>query len=181
MDANYAKRTSLAPCLTRSSATMVYIVCVGQPGQWEMMSTTRALLMLKNYTKCKNIFFMFPHNNSTHKGLMFTLQKMYLVMECCGGGELSDVLKERHHFPENQARIIMKQLASAIHYLHKNGELRGTQLKQWQFRKKTELPGAHKWNIVKKFWGVISYLVIQSGHNFACHDSSHTNVNFRIQ
>ena len=48
---------------------------------------------------------------------------MYLVMELCEGGELSDILKEKKYFMESEVKIITKELASAIAYLHKNGEL----------------------------------------------------------
>lgn len=49
-------------------------------------------------------------------------QKMYLVMELCEGGELADALKARERIPEDECKIIMTRLASAISYLHKNGE-----------------------------------------------------------
>lgn len=47
---------------------------------------------------------------------------MYLVMELCEGGELADALKARERIPEDECKIIMTRLASAISYLHKNGE-----------------------------------------------------------
>ena len=50
------------------------------------------------------------------------LQRMYLVMEFCEGGELADILKEKKYFMESEVKIITKELASAIAYLHKNGE-----------------------------------------------------------
>lgn len=48
-------------------------------------------------------------------------QKMYLVMEICEGGELADALKTRERMSEEECKIIMSRLASAISYLHKNG------------------------------------------------------------
>lgn len=48
-------------------------------------------------------------------------QKMYLVMELCEGGELADALKTRERMSEEECKIIMSRLASAISYLHKNG------------------------------------------------------------
>ena len=48
---------------------------------------------------------------------------MYLVMEFCGGGELSDTLKERVTYGEDDAQKIMARLASAVAYLHKNGNI----------------------------------------------------------
>lgn len=49
-----------------------------------------------------------------------TAKKMYLVMELCEGGELADALKARERIPEEECKIIMSRLASAISYLHKN-------------------------------------------------------------
>lgn len=46
---------------------------------------------------------------------------MYLVMELCEGGELADALKTRERMSEEECKIIMSRLASAISYLHKNG------------------------------------------------------------
>ena len=46
---------------------------------------------------------------------------MYLVMEYCGGGELSDVLKRCKTFGEDKAKVIIQRLAKAISYLHRNG------------------------------------------------------------
>ncbi|WAR07697.1 STK33-like protein [Mya arenaria] len=49
-----------------------------------------------------------------------TSKRMYLVMELCSAGELADTLKERKHFMESEVKVITKELASAIHYLHKH-------------------------------------------------------------
>ncbi|XP_052243873.1 serine/threonine-protein kinase 33-like [Dreissena polymorpha] len=49
-----------------------------------------------------------------------TSKRMCLVMELCTEGELADTLKERKFFVESQVRLITKELASAIAYLHKN-------------------------------------------------------------
>ena len=46
---------------------------------------------------------------------------MFLVMELCEGGELAEALKEKKSFNESVVRTITKELASAIAYLHKNG------------------------------------------------------------
>ena len=43
-------------------------------------------------------------------------------MELCEGGELADALKSQERIPEEECKIIMTRLASAISYLHKNGE-----------------------------------------------------------
>ncbi len=43
-------------------------------------------------------------------------------MECCDGGELADVVKEKGTFSETETKTIMKRLASAIYYMHRNGK-----------------------------------------------------------
>lgn len=48
---------------------------------------------------------------------------MYLVMELCEHGELADMLKSQQYFKEDEVRMIIRDLASAISYLHKNGKL----------------------------------------------------------
>lgn len=48
---------------------------------------------------------------------------MFLVMELCEGGELADALKEKKYFMESEVKVITKELASAIAYLHKSGKL----------------------------------------------------------
>lgn len=48
---------------------------------------------------------------------------MYLVMELCSQGELAEVLKEKGTMTEAETKTIMKNLTSAISYLHKNGRL----------------------------------------------------------
>lgn len=61
----------------------------------------------------------------THKNIIQlyevfeTSKRMYLVMEFCEGGELADILKEKKYFMESEVKIITKELASAIAYLHK--------------------------------------------------------------
>lgn len=45
-------------------------------------------------------------------------RRIFIVMELCKGGELFTQIVKRNHFSENQAAIIMKQLFSAVSYLH---------------------------------------------------------------
>ena len=86
------------------------------------MCTHHNFLKPRSCTRCpdwfnKNVIVAFK--------LMYDvcmLQKMYLVMEYCGGGELSKMLKARDTFSETDSRTIMNRLASAISYLHKNGK-----------------------------------------------------------
>nr|KAF6439154.1 serine/threonine kinase 33 [Molossus molossus] len=65
------------------------------------------------------------HEHIIHLEQVFeTPTKMYLVMELCEDGELKKVLERKGHFSENEARWIIQSLASAIAYLHNNGEKR---------------------------------------------------------
>jgi len=45
-------------------------------------------------------------------------RRIFIVMELCKGGELFTQIVKRNHFTESQAAIIMKQLFSAVSYLH---------------------------------------------------------------
>ncbi|KAF8820493.1 calcium-dependent protein kinase CDPK2B [Cardiosporidium cionae] len=47
-------------------------------------------------------------------------RSIYLVMELCQGGELFDRIIEKGHFTEKHAAVLMKQIFSALHYLHSN-------------------------------------------------------------
>lgn len=44
---------------------------------------------------------------------------MVLVMEYAAGGELYDYLSERKVLPEEEARRIFRQIATAVYYCHK--------------------------------------------------------------
>ena len=43
---------------------------------------------------------------------------LYLVMELLSGGELMDKLMELKHFDEGHAQLVIKQVLSAVSYLH---------------------------------------------------------------
>lgn len=47
-----------------------------------------------------------------------TQKKVFLVLEMCRGGELSDLLKEKNRFKEDEVKELMKQLAEAVVYMH---------------------------------------------------------------
>lgn len=47
-------------------------------------------------------------------------EKMVLVMEYAAGGELYDYLSERKVLPEEEARRIFRQIATACYYCHKH-------------------------------------------------------------
>ncbi len=43
---------------------------------------------------------------------------IYIVMELLKGGELFDKIREEHHFSEQKASIIMKEILQGVRYLH---------------------------------------------------------------
>ncbi|EGD72438.1 ULK/ULK protein kinase [Salpingoeca rosetta] len=43
---------------------------------------------------------------------------LYIVMEFCSEGDLSQILKQKHRLAEGEARFFLGQLASALEYLH---------------------------------------------------------------
>lgn len=47
-------------------------------------------------------------------------RNIYLVMELCTGGELFDRIISEGRLTEKQAAVLMKQMFSAVHYLHSN-------------------------------------------------------------
>eukprot|EP00112_Aurelia_sp_Birch-Aquarium-sp1_P012887 Seg2716.3 transcript_id=Seg2716.3/GoldUCD/mRNA.D3Y31 product="Serine/threonine-protein kinase 33" protein_id=Seg2716.3/GoldUCD/D3Y31 len=49
-----------------------------------------------------------------------TSKKMFLVMELCDKGGLDELLKKRVRFSEEETLCVMKQLISAVVYLHEN-------------------------------------------------------------
>ncbi|XP_058161772.1 serine/threonine-protein kinase 33 isoform X2 [Dasypus novemcinctus] len=59
------------------------------------------------------------HEHIIHLEQVFeTPKQMYLVMELCEDGELKEILGRKGHFSENETRLIIQSLASAIAYLH---------------------------------------------------------------
>uniref|UniRef100_A0A8C2MIF3 Serine/threonine-protein kinase 33 n=1 Tax=Cricetulus griseus TaxID=10029 RepID=A0A8C2MIF3_CRIGR len=66
-----------------------------------------------------NILKSVKHKHIIHLEQVFeTPKQMYLVMELCEDGELKGVLDKKGHFSENETRLIIQSLASAIAYLH---------------------------------------------------------------
>ncbi|XP_062917958.1 serine/threonine-protein kinase 33 isoform X2 [Mobula hypostoma] len=61
------------------------------------------------------------HEHIIHLEEVFeTPKRMYLVTEVCEGGELSAILHKKKRLNENETRHVIRSLASAIAYLHKN-------------------------------------------------------------
>lgn len=52
-------------------------------------------------------------------------EKFYLVFEKINGGQLLNRIQERIHFTEREASQIVKEIASALDFLHKKGNLNG--------------------------------------------------------
>lgn len=48
---------------------------------------------------------------------------IYLVTELCAGGELTQLLKRKKFFTEDETRHIICSLADAVAYLHKRGNV----------------------------------------------------------
>ncbi|EEY56210.1 calcium/calmodulin-dependent protein kinase, putative [Phytophthora infestans T30-4] len=65
----------------------------------------------------------------------------YIVTPLCTGGELFDDLVKRKSYTEEDARVLMKKLASAIDYLHSRGIVH-RDLKPENILLKTSAPGA---------------------------------------
>lgn len=47
-------------------------------------------------------------------------KNFYIITELCEGGELFDKIVEKGSFTKNEAAWIMKQLLSAVNYIHSN-------------------------------------------------------------
>lgn len=46
---------------------------------------------------------------------------IYLVMEFCAGGDLATRIIEADHLTEHESAVVMRQVLSAVSYMHKNG------------------------------------------------------------
>jgi len=55
--------------------------------------------------------------------LMETENSYYLVTEFCGGGDLMSRICARRHLQEPEARRYIRQIVSAVDYLHRGGIL----------------------------------------------------------
>jgi len=55
--------------------------------------------------------------------VMETGNGFYLVMEYCGGGDLMTKIYDSHAIDEADARLYVRQIVSAVDYLHRAGIL----------------------------------------------------------
>ncbi|XP_071791570.1 serine/threonine-protein kinase 33-like [Asterias amurensis] len=61
------------------------------------------------------------HKHIIHLEAVYeTSQKMYLVLELCNGGELSDLFKATGALTEEDTRTTIERLTATVSYLHKN-------------------------------------------------------------
>ncbi len=61
-----------------------------------------------------------PNVIETHD-IFENISHLYLVIECMQGGELFDIIADSGHLTEQQASQIIRDVISAVRYLHKNG------------------------------------------------------------
>lgn len=78
---------------------------------------------LKNLDRESRILALADHPNCVRLYQIFdTNRRLYLVMELCRGGELFDAITSREGaFNEEQAADVVRQVASALDYLHNQG------------------------------------------------------------
>ncbi|XP_072322551.1 serine/threonine-protein kinase 33 isoform X1 [Scyliorhinus torazame] len=68
-----------------------------------------------------SILKLVDHEHIIHLEEVFeTPKRVYLVTEVCEGGELSAILHRKKRLSEKETRHVIRSLASAIAYLHKN-------------------------------------------------------------
>ena len=87
----------------------------------------RAIKVIKKNPKTINIFLreIYILKKLSHPNIMEIYEVyddnryLYIISELCNGGELFDMIHEKGHLTELEAKNIMKQLLSAISYCHK--------------------------------------------------------------
>ncbi len=109
----YGKYSTIREALNRETGELVAVKCVKRadlPEEAEISLCREIEILQKvdhpNIIKLQAVFSE-PH---------FT----YIVMECLTGGELFDGIVKKKVFPEAECRTTMRQLLSALAYLHSN-------------------------------------------------------------
>lgn len=85
-----------------------------------------SLILLLRYRLRNEIFIMcqLDHPNIVRIEEVYeSTNEIYIVQELCLGGELFDRLDEQpdYHYTEPQCARLVKQMLSAVRYLHSNG------------------------------------------------------------
>lgn len=65
--------------------------------------------------------FIIDLGDNGGKAVFEDIEHLYIVMEHCGGGELYDRIQEMDGFSEKHAQDLVRQMVSALYYLHKQG------------------------------------------------------------
>jgi len=78
----------------------------------------------KNLRREGKILQMIRHANIVQLlEIMETQNSYYLVTELCRGGDLMDYIAQRRKLPEAEVRKYIRQIVSAVDYLHRLGIL----------------------------------------------------------
>ncbi|XP_045196682.2 hormonally up-regulated neu tumor-associated kinase homolog isoform X2 [Mercenaria mercenaria] len=78
----------------------------------------------KNLRREGKILQMIRHTNILHLlEIMETQNSYYLVTELCRGGDLMDYISQKRKLPENEVKKYIRQIISAVDYLHRLGIL----------------------------------------------------------
>ena len=78
----------------------------------------------KNLRREGKILQMIRHSNIVQLlEIMETQNSYYLVTELCRGGDLMDYISQRRKLPEQEVKKYIRQIVSAVDYLHRLGIL----------------------------------------------------------
>ncbi|XP_057634595.1 serine/threonine-protein kinase 33 isoform X2 [Chionomys nivalis] len=110
------ERKASQPQWSRSNVTEGKVPHIRMENGADIEAGSSAVKLLEREV---NILKSVKHKHIIHLEQVFeTPKQMYLVMELCEDGELKEVLDAKGHFSENETRLIIQSLASAIAYLH---------------------------------------------------------------
>lgn len=96
-----------AVCLKSHQERAIKIVRKGKCDMQKMLFGELDLLKTLDHPNIIKLFEIYDHK-----------EFLYVVTEYCDGGELFAAVKLNHHFSERDASVIMKQLLSAVNYMH---------------------------------------------------------------